>query len=72
MYMGLMMLGRLNYITAETLVSESSAFEIEMATEKLKRHRSSGIAEIPAELVKAGGRTAGREIYKLNLDRASS
>jgi hypothetical protein len=28
-----------------------------MAIEKLKRHESSGIDQIPAELLKAGGRT---------------
>jgi len=67
MYVGLMMLGRQNYITTETLVSEPDAFEIEMATERLKRHKSPGIAEIPAELIKAGGRTVRSEICKLYL-----
>jgi putative effector of murein hydrolase len=39
LYMWLMMLGRQTDIhTAESLVSESSAFEVEMAIEKLKRH----------------------------------
>jgi len=28
-----------------------------LATEKLKNHKSSGIDQIPAELIKAGGRT---------------
>ena len=36
---------------------ESSAFEVEMATEKLKRHNSPGIDQIPAELIKSGGKT---------------
>ena len=43
--------------TVEQLVSEPSAVETEMAIEKLKRHESSGIDQIPAELLKAGGRT---------------
>ena len=43
--------------TAEPLVAEPSAFEVEMETEKLKRHKSPGMAEIPAELIKAGSRT---------------
>jgi hypothetical protein len=30
---------------AEPLVTEPSAFEVEMAIEKLKRHRSPGIAD---------------------------
>jgi len=41
-------------------VPEPSAFEIEMAIEKLKRHESPG--HIAAELIKAGGRTILSEI----------
>ena len=41
--------------TVEPLVPEPSAFEIEMAIEKLKRHKSPGIIQILAELIKAGG-----------------
>jgi hypothetical protein len=38
--------------TAEPLVPEPSAFEVEMAIEKLKkRHKSPGIYQIPAELI---------------------
>jgi hypothetical protein len=36
-----------------------------MAIEKLKRHKSPGINQIPAELIKAGGRTICCEIHKL-------
>jgi hypothetical protein len=43
--------------TAEPVVLELSAFEIEMAIEKPKRHKSPGIDQIPAELIKAEGRT---------------
>jgi hypothetical protein len=42
--------------TAEPLVPEPSAFEVEMAIEKLKRHKSPGTDQIPTELIKAGGR----------------
>jgi hypothetical protein len=42
---------------AEPLVLEPSAFEFEMDIEKLKRHKSPGIDQIPAELIKAGDRT---------------
>ena len=33
---------------------EPSAFEVELAIEKLKSHRSPGIDQIPAELIKQG------------------
>jgi hypothetical protein len=36
-----------------------------LAIEKLKRHKSPGIDQIPAELTKAGGRTIWGAIHKL-------
>jgi hypothetical protein len=51
--------------TAEPLVPEPSAFKIEMADGKLKRQKSRGTDQIPAELIKAGCRTIRSEIYKL-------
>ena len=39
--------------TAEPLVFEPSTFEVEMAVEKLKRHKSPGTDQIPTELIKA-------------------
>jgi hypothetical protein len=51
--------------TAEPLVPETSAFEVEMAIEKLKRYKSPGIDQIPAELIKAGGSEICSEIQKL-------
>jgi hypothetical protein len=51
--------------TAEPLVLEPSDSEVEMAIEKLKRHKSPSINPIPAELIKAGGRTIRSEIHKL-------
>jgi len=50
---------------AEPLVLEPSAFEFELAVGKLKTHKSPGIDEIPAELIKAGGGTICGEIHKL-------
>jgi hypothetical protein len=40
--------------TAEPLVPEPSALDLELAIEKLKCHKSPGIDQIPAELIKAG------------------
>jgi hypothetical protein len=37
--------------TAEPLVPEPSAIEVELANEKLKSHKSLGIDQIPAELI---------------------
>jgi hypothetical protein len=50
--------------TADPLVSEPSAFEFEMAVGKLKRYKSPCIDQIPAELIKAGGRTILPEVHK--------
>ena len=43
--------------TSEQLVPEPSAFEVELDIEKIKSHISQGVDHIPAELIKAGGRT---------------
>jgi len=51
--------------TAEPLVPEPSASEVELAVDKLKSHKSPGIDQISAELIKAGGRTIFLEIHKL-------
>jgi hypothetical protein len=51
--------------TAEPLVPEPSVCEVELAIEKLKRHKSPGTDQIPAELIKAGGRTIRCAIHKL-------
>jgi len=55
--------------TAELLVPEPSAFKVEMVEGKLKDHKSPGINQISAELIKAGCRTIRSEIYKLNSIR---
>jgi hypothetical protein len=39
---------------AESLVPEPSAFEFELAIEKVKNHKSPGIDQIPEELIQAG------------------
>ena len=40
--------------TAEPLVPEPSALEVELAIVKLKCHKSPGIDQIPAELIREG------------------
>ena len=51
--------------TAEPLVPKPSAFEVELAFEKLKHHKSTGIDQITTELIKAGDSTIRCEIHKL-------
>jgi hypothetical protein len=51
--------------TAEPLVPEPSALEVELAIEKLESHKSPGINQIPAEMIKAGSRTIRCAIHKL-------
>jgi hypothetical protein len=50
--------------TAEQLIPEPSSSEVEIAIEKLKRYKSPGIDQIPAELIQAGGNTLCSEIHK--------
>jgi len=50
---------------AEPLVPEAIAFEVEFGFEKLKSKKSPGIDQIPAEMIKAGGRTIRCAIHKL-------
>ena len=44
---------------------EPCAFQFEMVMKKLNRHKSPGSDQIPADLIKAGGRTLHSEIQKL-------
>jgi hypothetical protein len=46
-------------------VPEPSALEVELTIEKLKSHKSPGIDQIPAELIKVGVRTIHGAIRKL-------
>ena len=62
---GLKDVGQVEISTADPLVPEPSAFEVELAIDKLKNHKSPGIDEIPAELIKARGGTICLEIHKL-------
>ena len=51
--------------TSEPLVPEPSAFEVEMAIEMIKRHKSPDVDQIPAKLIKAGGRRICSKIHEL-------
>jgi hypothetical protein len=50
--------------TIEPLVPEPSAFEVKMNIEILKRHKSAGIDQIPADWFEAEGRKMRYEIHK--------
>ena len=58
------MTDRLKY-SRDSLVSEASAFGVEMVSEKLKRHKSPGIDQIPAQLNKASSIKIRSETHKL-------
>ena len=62
---GVSEIGQAETHTAGPLVPEPSVFEVELVIEKIKNRKSPGIDQIPAELIKAGGSTIRREIYKL-------
>jgi len=47
---------RVEIQTAEPLVPKPSAFEFEVVTERLKRHKSPDIDHNSTEVIKAGGR----------------
>jgi hypothetical protein len=52
-------------LTPETLVPELSDFQDEMCIEKLQGHKLPDTDQIPAEMIKVGGRTIRSEIHKL-------
>jgi hypothetical protein len=51
--------------TAELLVSDPSPFEVEIAIANLKKCKSPGSDQIPAQLIQVGGETLRSEISKL-------
>jgi len=55
--MGLKDVGQAEIHPTEPPIPEPSAAEVELAIDKQKSHKSPGIDQIPAELIKAGGRT---------------
>ena len=44
---------------------EPSAFEVDLAIEKLKSHKSPGTDQIPAELIREGGGSIRLQIHKI-------
>jgi hypothetical protein len=51
--------------TDEPLMPEPSSFEVQIAIEKLKRHKSPDTDKIPAEMIQEGGNTLCSEIHRL-------
>ncbi|KAJ4448564.1 hypothetical protein ANN_10582 [Periplaneta americana] len=51
--------------TAEPFIPEPTISEVEIAIENLKKYKSPGIDQIPAELIQEGGSALYSEIYKL-------
>ncbi|PNF23216.1 hypothetical protein B7P43_G02735 [Cryptotermes secundus] len=51
--------------TAEPLIPDPSPFEVESAIAKLKRYKSPGSDQIPAELIQAGGEILRSKIHNL-------
>jgi hypothetical protein len=51
--------------TAVPLSPEPSPFEVEIAIAKLKKYKSPGSDQIPAELIQVGGEILQSEIHKL-------
>jgi len=51
--------------TAEPLVPQPNASEVELAIEKLRSHKSPGTDQIPAELIRPRGKTIHCEIHEL-------
>jgi hypothetical protein len=62
---------RVNYVrhteiqTAEPLVPNASACEVEVSFEEIKRQKSPYIDHFTAEFIKAGSRTIHAEVHKL-------
>ena len=57
--------GQVEIHTVDPLVPDPSAFEVELAIDKLKNPKSPGTDEIPADLIKKGCGTMYLEIHKL-------
>jgi hypothetical protein len=62
--MGLIMLGRWKYTTADLLVRELSPLEVKIVIGALESYKSPGIDQI-TELSQAEGETLRSEIHKL-------
>jgi len=62
---GFMVICFLPYVINIREFHELSAFHVQMAIKKLKRHKSSGIDQIQAELIKVGATSILSDITKL-------
>jgi hypothetical protein len=60
-----MTLGRLKHVTAESLVTEPSACDNEIAIKYCKRYKSLDTVLMPAELIQSRSRRLRSEVRKL-------
>jgi hypothetical protein len=51
--------------TTEPLLPQPTAFEFQVAIGKLKRHKSPGFDQTPAEMIQTGRKILYSEIHKL-------
>jgi hypothetical protein len=51
--------------TAKPFVPEPNAPEAEVTVQKMQRYESSGVDQLPAALIQAGGETLCSEVHKL-------
>ena len=62
---GIKDVGQTEIHTVEPLVPDPSASEVELAIDKVERHKSPSVDQIPGELIKVGDRSMCLEIHKI-------
>jgi hypothetical protein len=63
--MGLTTIKQTEIYSSEPLVTNISSFEVETATEMLKKYKLINVYQIPAEFIQPRGNTMHSQIHKL-------